>query len=96
MSETVKRCETCRYDLGGGYDNCAINLEDECAAGVFEAWEGKNELPDRDMVEKGLESCGSDCAGPACPYFPITDCRTMLHIDARALIRAGDKGEAEP
>lgn len=41
MSETEKRCETCRHDLGGGYDNCGINLEDECAAGGYEAWEAK-------------------------------------------------------
>ena len=38
-----KRCETCRYTLGGGYDNCRINLEAECAAGGFEAWEPKQE-----------------------------------------------------
>ena len=36
-------CETCRYDLGGGYDNCKINVEAECAAGGFEAWEPKEE-----------------------------------------------------
>ena len=36
----MKRCcETCRYDLGGGYDNCRINLEAECSAGNYEAWE---------------------------------------------------------
>ena len=34
-----KRCETCRHDLGGGYNNCRINLEAECGAGGFEAWE---------------------------------------------------------
>ena len=39
---TTKRCcETCRYDLGGGYDNCRINLEAECGDGDFEAWEPK-------------------------------------------------------
>ena len=36
-----RRCETCRHDLGGGYNNCRINLEAECAAGEFEAWEPK-------------------------------------------------------
>ncbi len=39
--ETRKACETCRYDLGGGYNNCKINLEAECAAGGYEAWEAK-------------------------------------------------------
>ena len=34
-----RSCETCRHDLGGGYNNCRINLEAECAAGEYEAWE---------------------------------------------------------
>lgn len=38
---TLICCETCRHDLGGGYDNCRLNLESECAAGGFEAWEPK-------------------------------------------------------
>ena len=38
-----KRCETCRNDLGGGYNNCRLNLEAECAAGEFEAWEQRRE-----------------------------------------------------
>ena len=38
---TRKACETCRYDMGGGYNNCKINLEAECAAGGYEAWEAK-------------------------------------------------------
>ena len=96
MNETVKRCETCRYDLGGGYDNCAINLEDECAKGGFEAWEGKNALPDRDMVMKGLVMCSLDCSGIYCPYYPVDVCQTKLHLDALALLRAGVRGEAEP
>ncbi len=39
MNRKEKSCETCRYDLGGGYDNCKLNLERECAEGGFEAWE---------------------------------------------------------
>ena len=96
MSETAKNCETCRYDLGGVFDHCAINLEDECGKGGFEAWEGKNKLPGRDVVLKGLVSCGADCAGMDCPYYPILYCETKLHNDAIALLRAGDKGEARP
>ena len=38
-----KNCDTCKYGLGGGYDNCRINLEMECAAGEYEAWEPKPE-----------------------------------------------------
>ena len=34
-------CETCRYDLGGGYENCKINLEKECGSGNYEAWAPK-------------------------------------------------------
>ena len=37
-----KCCETCRHYLGGGYNNCRLNLEAECAAGEFEAWESKD------------------------------------------------------
>lgn len=37
----AKRCETCRHDLGGGYNNCSINLEAECASSEYEAWEPK-------------------------------------------------------
>ena len=37
-----RNCETCCYDLGGGYKNCRINLEAECAAGKYEAWEPKD------------------------------------------------------
>ena len=40
----IKTCETCKNNLGGGYDNCKINLEPECAAGGFEAWERKKLL----------------------------------------------------
>ena len=36
-----KCCENCRWYLGGAYDCCRINLESECAAGEFEAWEAR-------------------------------------------------------
>jgi len=35
----AKCCDTCIHGLGGGYDNCRINLEAECADGDYEAWE---------------------------------------------------------
>ena len=35
--EMGRCCETCRHDLGGGC--CRINLEAECSAGEYEAWE---------------------------------------------------------
>lgn len=34
------KCPTCKHYLGGGC--CRINLEAECAAGYFEAWEPKD------------------------------------------------------
>ena len=37
--EAPRCCATCRHDLGGGWGNCRINLEAECADGFFEAWE---------------------------------------------------------
>ena len=37
-------CDTCRHYLGGGC--CRINLEAECGAGEFEAWEPKEEKED--------------------------------------------------
>jgi len=46
-----KCCETCRYDLGGGYDNCRINLESECAAGYYEAWEMKQQPDCEDYMD---------------------------------------------
>lgn len=57
-----RNCETCRYDLGGGYNNCRINVEAECAAGGFEAWEPKDMEYDMEsvarMVAQELASTG--------------------------------------
>ena len=33
----VKNCATCKHHLGAGA--CRVNLESECGAGEFEAWE---------------------------------------------------------
>lgn len=55
MAETQRCCETCRYDLGGGYDNCRINLEAECAEGNYEAWEPRE--PDRNIIHILDEIC---------------------------------------
>lgn len=35
--DAERRCETCRFYLGNGC--CRLDLEDECGAGGFEAWE---------------------------------------------------------
>ena len=34
---------TCRHHLGGG--SCRMNLEAECAAGFYEAWEERAQQP---------------------------------------------------
>ena len=48
-------CATCRNYLGGGC--CRINLEADCAAGGFEAWEPRkaDELPKREQVIGALQ-----------------------------------------
>ena len=41
VGEMEKNCETCKHHLGAGA--CRINLENECGAGEFEAWEEAEE-----------------------------------------------------
>ena len=56
----MKRCcETCRYDLGGGYNNCKINLEAECGAGDYEAWEPKQEYDVEDLARMLAQAMAS-------------------------------------
>lgn len=40
-TDTKRSCATCRQHLGGGL--CRVNLEAECGAGEFEAWEEKQQ-----------------------------------------------------
>lgn len=40
-NKVQRSCETCKYHLGAGA--CRINLESECAAGEYEAWEPKEQ-----------------------------------------------------
>ena len=38
-------CDGCLYDLGGGRDNCLLNVAHECRdGGGFEAWENEEEV----------------------------------------------------
>ena len=40
MIEAHESCDGCKHDLGGGRDNCRLNLSYECRdGGGFEAWE---------------------------------------------------------
>lgn len=48
MNEAHDSCAGCRHDLGGGRDNCRLNLAYECRdGGGFEAWEPKEEVQDQ-------------------------------------------------
>lgn len=51
---TERCCETCRYDLGGGYNNCKINLEAECGDEGFEAWDPKETEYDAEEMARIL------------------------------------------
>ena len=53
MTDMEKDCGTCRHNLGGGYNNCRINLEAECAAGEFEAWEPREKAEPVKMYRTG-------------------------------------------
>lgn len=47
MKEAHESCDGCKHDLGGGRDNCRLNLAYECRdGGGFEAWEPKEEAQD--------------------------------------------------
>lgn len=42
-------CDGCRYDLGGGRENCRINAEYGCRdGGGFELWEAADDAPEPD------------------------------------------------
>ena len=52
MKEAHESCAGCRHDLGGGRDNCRLNLAYECRdGGGFEAWE-----PEEDAQEQAHEA----------------------------------------
>ena len=47
MNEAHESCDGCRHDLGGGRDNCRLNLSYECRdGGGFEAWEPEDDAED--------------------------------------------------
>lgn len=44
MKEAHESCDGCKHDLGGGRDNCRINLSYECRdGGGFELWDASGE-----------------------------------------------------
>ena len=52
MSKEHESCDGCKHDLGGGRDNCRLNLSYECRdGGGFEAWE-----PEEDSAEPDAHS----------------------------------------
>lgn len=58
----VKNCATCKHHLGAGA--CRVNLESECGAGEFEAWEsaeaGRACAPCRGCAEREV-GCHGRC-----------------------------------
>lgn len=58
MNKVHSSCDGCRHDLGGGRDNCRLNLSYECRdGGGFEAWETEEKATQ--MAEVRYESTGS-------------------------------------
>lgn len=44
MKEAHESCDGCKHDLGGGRDNCRLNLAYECRdGGGFELWDASGE-----------------------------------------------------
>lgn len=51
MNEAHDSCDGCKHDLGGGRDNCRLNLAYECRdGGGFEAWEAEDDAEDAHSV----------------------------------------------
>lgn len=47
MNEAHESCDGCKHDLGGGRDNCRLNLSYECRdGGGFEAWDAEDDADD--------------------------------------------------
>lgn len=47
MKDAHESCDGCKHDLGGGRDNCRLNLSYECRdGGGFEAWEPEDDAED--------------------------------------------------
>lgn len=58
MNKVHSSCDGCKHDLGGGRDNCRLNLSYECRdGGGFEAWEAEEKATY--MAEVRYESTGS-------------------------------------
>ena len=58
MNEAHESCDGCKHDLGGGRDNCRLNLSYECRdGGGFEAWEAEEKATH--IAEARHESTGS-------------------------------------
>ena len=58
MNKVHSSCDGCMHDLGGGRDNCRLNLSYECRdGGGFEAWEAEEKATH--IAEARHESTGS-------------------------------------
>lgn len=63
MNEAHESCDGCKHDLGGGRDNCRLNLSYECRdGGGFEAWEKEDDAEDDAHSTPFLVFFGIACA----------------------------------
>lgn len=78
-------CDGCLYDLGGGRDNCMLNVAYECRdGGGFEAWTESG--PD-----DGVARCDDDDAPMPRPAVTLEDLMEEAYgAEDHARERAGD------
>lgn len=61
MNEAHERCDGCKHDLGGGRDNCRLNLSYECRdGGGFEAWEDSVKTNTADEYDTSVSGRSDD------------------------------------
>lgn len=61
MNEAHESCDGCKHDLGGGRDNCRLNLSYECRdGGGFEAWEDSEKTNTADEYDHSVSGRRDD------------------------------------
>ena len=61
MNKVHSSCDGCKHDLGGGRDNCRLNLSYECRdGGGFEAWEDTGKTNTADEYDTSVSGRSDD------------------------------------
>lgn len=61
MNKVHSSCDGCKHDLGGGRDNCRLNLSYECRdGGGFEAWEDSEKTNTAEECEPSVNGRSDD------------------------------------